>query len=107
MQTISDVVQAICSIILAIITGFYVYQTKKLVDESVKATSAARETADKQAELVAATIRPVLGLKKSHALAFNNALGYPVHLCFTNHGQGAAWFSKLKIVTACILLKPI
>lgn len=59
-----------------------------------KAASAAKKSADKQAELVAADIRPVLGL--TDAAAGLDEKYYPISLYFTNHGKGAAWILTVK-----------
>lgn len=54
-----------------------------------RAASAAKKSADKQAELVSADIRPVLGLTNVSIDLLPKGY-YPLHLYFTNHGKGAA-----------------
>ncbi|MHB8918798.1 MAG: hypothetical protein ACYC4H_12300 [Desulfocucumaceae bacterium] len=60
------------------------------------ATLLAGKSIKQQSELVKASIRPVLGLTEAQALPPRKDLGYPVHLCFTNYGQGAAWLLKVE-----------
>lgn len=62
---------------------------------SVKSASLAKKSIDQQQEMMSASTNPVLGFKQILAFGSDNGT-YPVHLFFTNHGQGAGWILKVE-----------
>lgn len=59
------------------------------------AAFAAWKSSNKQAELVAVDVRPVLGLTEALIGLSENC--YPINLYFTNYGKGAAWIRKVEV----------
>ena len=59
------------------------------------AAFAAWKSANKQAELLAVDIRPILGLSDS-AISLGSG-SYPILYYFTNYGKGAAWMRRIEV----------